>query len=93
MFGGEVKVLGCDVTVVNTGFNAGVCRLFELVTGRTVLWSVCQLHGNELNLRHVLQKLDGTISGDRSFFGPVASKCATDMWKLEVAQFQPVANI
>ena len=92
MFGGEIKVLGCDGTAVNTGVNAGVCRLFELVTGRAVHWFVCQLHANELNLRHVLQKLDGTTSGPRSFSGPVGSKCSTDVWKLEVVQFQPVAG-
>ena len=63
MFGGEVKVLGCDGTAVNTGVNGGVCRLFELISGKAVHWFVCQLHSNELNLRHVLQKLDGTTSG------------------------------
>ena len=92
MFGGEVKVLGCDGTAVNTGVNGGVCRLFELISGKAVPWFVCQLHSNELNLRHVLQKLDGTTSGPRSFSGPIGSKCASEVWKLDVVQFEPVAG-
>ena len=32
-FDGDIRVLGCDGTAVNTGTTGGVCRLFELVTG------------------------------------------------------------
>ena len=79
-FGGRVKVLGCDGTAVNTGTAGGVCRLFELVTGAPVHWFVCQLHGNELGLRHVLLTLDGTTAGLRSFTGPIGRQCAGDVW-------------
>ena len=90
MFGGTVKVLGCDGTAVNTGVNGGVCRLFELVTNMAVHWFVCQWHSNELNLRHLLCALDGTTSGPRSFSGQIGSSCAADVWTLEVVAFQPV---
>ena len=90
IFGGTVKVLGCDGTAVNTGLHAGVCRLFELVTNQAVHWFVCQLHGNELNLRHILCELDGTTSGPRSFSGPIGSRCGSDVWKLPVVDFAPV---
>ena len=92
MFGGDVKVLGCDGTAVNTGQNGGVCRLFELVVGKTVHWFVCQLHSNERNLRHVLHKLDGSTKGPRSYLGPIGSKCESDVWRLDVVQFEPVAG-
>ena len=90
MFDGTVKVLGCDGTAVNTGVNGGVCRLFELVTSMAVHWFVCQLHSNELNLRHLLCALDGTTSGPRSFSGQIGSSCAADVWTLEVVAFHPV---
>ena len=89
-FGGEIKVLGCDGTAVNTGTTGGVCRLFELVTGSPVHWFICQLHGNELNLRHLFQSLDGTTSGPRSFSGPIGRTCAGDVWESEVVAFEPV---
>ena len=92
MFGGTVKVLGCDGTAVNTGVKGGACRLFELVTNMTVHWFVCQLHSNELNLQHLLCTLDGTTSGPRSFSGPIGSSSAADVWTLEVVSFQPVTG-
>ena len=81
-----IKVLGCDGTAVNTGTTGGVCRLFELVTGSPVHWFICQLHGNELNLRHLFMSLDGPASGPRSFFGPIGKACAGDVWKGAVQQ-------
>ena len=89
-FGGCVKVLGCDGTAVNTGTTGGVCRLFEIVSGSSVHWFICQLHANELNLRHVLIALDGTTSGPRSFTGPIGKQCASDVWEREVVAFAAV---
>ena len=89
-FGGNVKVLGCDGTAVNTGANGGVCRLFEIVTQSAVHWFVCQLHSNELNLRHLFMRLDGATSGPRSFGGPLGKACAKDVWTLELVMFDAV---
>ena len=90
MFGGNIKVLGCDGKAVNTGTSGGACRLFELVTGSAVHWFVCMLHGNELNLRHVFKTLDGTTSGPRSFTGAIGTSCAKDVWNKAVVAFEPV---
>ena len=57
-----------------------------------VHWFVCQLHSNELNLRHLLCTLDGTTSGPRSFSRPIGSSSAADVWTLEVVSFQPVTG-
>ncbi|KAF0288495.1 hypothetical protein FJT64_013150 [Amphibalanus amphitrite] len=89
-FDGDVRVLGCDGTAVNTGAKGGVCRLFELVTGNPVHWFICQLHGNELNLRHLFLSLDGATSGPRSFSGPIGKACSGDVWEREVVAFEPV---
>lgn len=89
-FGGTVKVLGCDGTAVNTGTSGGVCRLFEIVTQSAVHWMVCQLHSNELNLRHLFMRLDGATSGPRSFSGPLGKACARDVSTREVVVFDAV---
>ena len=88
MFGDQVKVIGCDGTAVDMGVNGRVCRLFELSRNQNIHWFICQLHGNELNLRHLLQHFDGTTTGPRSFSGPIGSRCAADVWNLRVVRFE-----
>ena len=72
--GGEVVVIVADGTTVNTGKKAGVCRLFEIFEGKPVHWFVCQLHSNELNLRELFTKLDGSTTGPKSFSGPLGKQ-------------------
>lgn len=55
----EISVVGCDGTIVNTGFKGGVIRLMEEELKKPLQWFVCQLHSNELPLRHLLLHLDG----------------------------------
>lgn len=54
----EVTAVGCDGTNVNTGKNGGVITMFEEKIGRPVQWLVCQLHANELPLRHLIEHLE-----------------------------------
>ena len=63
--------MGCDGTVVNTGTVNGDIALFESELKRPVQWLVCQIHGNELPLRHLIQKLDGPTSGPSGWTGPI----------------------
>ena len=53
-----------------------------------LLWLICQLHGNELGLRHVFTHCDGGhgTSGPDSFKGPLGQAL------MKVVQFQPVAT-
>lgn len=46
-------------------------RLLESRLQRPLQWLVCQLHANELNLRHLFEHLDGTTTGPKSFSGPI----------------------
>ena len=80
-------MLGCDGTAVKTGTTAGVCRLFDLVTGSPVHWFICQMLGNQLNLRHMFLSLGVTTSGPRSFSGPIVKACSGDVWEREVVAF------
>ncbi|ESN92992.1 hypothetical protein HELRODRAFT_165142 [Helobdella robusta] len=64
----ELKAIGCDGTVINTGLTNGVIRQLELFIGRPLQWHICLLHTNELPLRHLIQFLDGKTSNPRCFF-------------------------
>jgi len=73
----KLVAMGCDGTNVNTGQHNGVIRLIELEIGKPVQWLVCQLHGNELPLRHLLEHLDGSTTGPRAFSGPIGKSLST----------------
>ena len=66
----KLVAIGCDGTNVNVGQNNGVIRLMELEVRKPLQWLVCQLHGNELPLRHLFLHLDGSTTGPRAFSGP-----------------------
>ena len=80
---------GCDGTTVNTGTKGGMCWLFELVTESHVQKFICQLHGNELNLRCLLLlNLNGTTTGPKYFSGPIGKTCAGEVWERDVVEFE-----
>ena len=63
--------IGGDSTNVNTGVRAGVMRKLELHLGRKLVWLVCNLHTNELPLRHLIVELDGPTLSNNKLSGPV----------------------
>ena len=63
----EVKTVGCDGTVTNTGWKNGVISQLELFLGRPVQWLICLLHTNELPLCHLIQHLDGKTNHPTGF--------------------------
>lgn len=65
------NAVGCDGTNANVGHKGGVIRRLELTVNRTLQYIICQLHGNELPLRHLFRKLDGETSGPTTFKGPI----------------------
>lgn len=67
----KLVAIGCDGTAVNTGPKGGIIRIMELKLKRPLHWFVCQLHANELPLRHLFAHLDGTTTGPRSFTGMI----------------------
>lgn len=85
----DIKAIGCDGTAVNTGVKGGAIRLLELKFNNPVHWFVCQLHANELPLRHLIQTLDGKTSGPKGYTGNIGKKlevCET----LNVIEFQAI---
>lgn len=84
-----IVAIGCDGTAVNTGAKAGIIRLLEGKLHRPLQWFVCQLHANELSLRHLFEYLDGTTTGPRSFSGQLG-KLLQNCEHLPVIEFQAV---
>jgi hypothetical protein len=84
-----LTVLGCDAANTNTGWKAGTNVLVQQALNRPIMWVVCQLHQNELPLRHLLQQLDGTTQGPKSFSGPIGRQAAS-CTEREIVAFQPI---
>lgn len=81
--------IGSDGETTNTGRNGGVIRRLEEKLEAPMHWFICQLHLNELPLRHLTEKLDGKTSGPRGFCGVIGQnlqKCET----LPVVAFEKI---
>lgn len=85
-----VNALACDGTVTNTGRISGAVHLVELKLERNLHWLICLLHLNELPLRALFYKIDGTTSGPRSFTGPIGKLIAGDLDSKPGVQFDPI---
>ena len=59
----KLSRIGCDGTVINAGGKIGVITRIGRRLKRPLHWIICQHQGNELPLRHLVQKLDGPITG------------------------------
>ena len=86
----ELSAEGCDGTVTNTGTKGGIIKLLEDRLGRPLHWFVCQLHANELPLRHLFSSLDGKTSGPRCFTGPIGRLLANCEIR-PVVDFEPIS--
>lgn len=85
----ELKAVGCDGTVTNTGLKNGIISCIERILGRPLQWVICLLHGNELPLRHLVTSLDGKTSGPAGLTGEIG-KQLNDCEKLPVANYASV---
>ena len=87
----KIDLIGCDGTNTNVGWKAGAIRKFEEKLGKPLQWNICQLHSNELPLRHLLINLDGKTSGPGQFTGPVGKALyETKFENAPVIQFQQI---
>ena len=85
----KICAIGCDGTVVNTGKQGGIIKLFEGFLGRPVHWFICLLHLNELPLRHIFSYLDGPTTGPKTSKG-IISKEILFCENLEIVNFNPI---
>ncbi|GBM02570.1 hypothetical protein AVEN_178500-1 [Araneus ventricosus] len=63
----------------------------ELILNRSLRWFVCQLHANELPLRHLFAHMDKTTTGPRSLTGEIRKSLA-GCEKLSVVSSTPIEN-
>ena len=82
-------VVGCDGTVVNTGWKNGVNHNLETHLKRPLQWVICMLHFNALPFRHLFACLDGATAGPQSFSGSIG-KSLSDYHKLPVRDFERI---
>ena len=54
-----LQFLACDSTNSNTGWKARIIAWLEKLLGSKTTCLICQLHTNELGLRHWFQNLGG----------------------------------
>ena len=66
-----LQFLSVDSTNSNTGWKGGIIAWLEKLLGRKVVWLVCQLHTNELGLRHLFEELDGKTNSKTGWNGPL----------------------
>ncbi|GBO09925.1 hypothetical protein AVEN_197109-1 [Araneus ventricosus] len=83
--------VGCDGTSVNTGVKGGIIRNMELILNRPLQWLVCQLHANELPLRHLFPHVDITTTEPRNLTGEIR-KSLVGCEKLPVVSSRPIEN-
>ncbi|CAH1098830.1 unnamed protein product [Psylliodes chrysocephalus] len=86
-----LQVIGCDGTNLNTGHKGGVITLLEHRVKRPLQWFICELHANELPLRHLVQHLDGNTSGPRDFQGSIG-RALNECEKLSIAKCQVIGS-
>ncbi|KAH9627845.1 hypothetical protein HF086_001741 [Spodoptera exigua] len=84
--------IGCDGTVINTRKYGGVIRLLEKRLQRPLQWIICLLHLNELPLRHLFAKLDGTTTGPNTYSGAIG-KLLDDCEKRPVIVFERIEGM
>lgn len=85
----KLTCIGSDGEPTNTGKNRGVIRNLENKLGRSLQWCICQLHSNELPLRHLLTTIDGKTSGPVGFTGEVG-KALKDCDSMPVVAFSAI---
>lgn len=85
----SIRCAGSDGEITNTGNKSGVISRLEKYLNRPLLWSICQLHTNELPLRHLIIKLDGETSGPCGFTGPVG-KCLSNAETRPIVEYEVI---
>lgn len=87
----NLRVVGTDGEMTNTGSWNGIVRRLEEHLDRPLQRVVCLIHMNELPLKRVMQQLVGKSSGTRSYHGKLGGLIEKDnLETLELVHFTPV---
>ncbi|GBO10088.1 hypothetical protein AVEN_255352-1 [Araneus ventricosus] len=85
----KLEVVDCDGTVTDTGWKNDVINRIKNHVGRSLQWSICLLHLNELPFRHIFQHIDGQTAGPKCFRRPIGQQL-TCHEKLPVVDYEPI---
>lgn len=88
----NLSIVGTDGTASMTGKYNGSIRALEELFNRPLQWVVCLLHANELPLRHVFTKLDGTTNSPDTFTGPIGKNLNGTVSDWPVVAFKKISN-
>ena len=89
----NVKIIGGDSTSSNTGWKQGAIHLIEVWKEEKLLWVICQLHTNELPLRHLMSAQGLKTSGANSFSDELGNLLKGDVQNYEVnTNFEVIHN-
>ena len=89
----DLEVVGGDSTVTNTGHKGGIINLIEKKKGQRLLIVICQLHVNELPLRHLIRARDIPTLSNNKFGGPIGELIGGDIEKMPFnLQFKRIKN-
>ncbi|XP_065681624.1 uncharacterized protein LOC124811008 [Hydra vulgaris] len=67
----SIQAIILDNTSVNTGKDNGLVACLERILKKRIHLIGCLLHVNELPLRHLVSKLDGSSNNSNNYSGPV----------------------
>ena len=79
----QLKVVGAEGTVGNTGSTRGTIPYIVTELSRLLQWSFCLLHLNKNPLKHLIHQIYGRQRGSTKFRGAIADA-------LENCQAQPI---
>ena len=68
----------------------GVIRYLEMFLGKPLQWDICQLHLNELSLRHIFIKIDGTTRDHDKLADSIGSKLNRNVSAWKVVKFKSI---
>ena len=85
----KVEVLDGDSTADMTGWSGGAIAWLEKLLGGKCFWVVCNIHTNELPLRHLITTLDGKSSSKDGFSGPIG-KQLSQINNMEKSSFEAI---
>ena len=67
----SLKAVGGDSTNVNIGWEGRIIKHIEIKLGKILFWLICQLHTNELPLKHLITYLDGETKSNNKWSGVI----------------------
>lgn len=87
----DLIAVGCDGTNTNVGIKGGIIRLLELYLQRPIHWFICQLHANELPLRHLILNTGCQTNGPNAFKGGIGSYL-NNCHELPIKNFKSISS-